>query len=74
MLPVCSNKYEFSVIEHFVLLKMNIWGPLIGALEFEGLENFTVKYLLNPKITFTVTNEKGSMLNRQDAETSWGSN
>lgn len=39
-------------------------GPLIGALEFEGLETFTVKHLLNPKITFPVTNEKGSTLNR----------
>lgn len=40
------------------------------ALEFGGVEIFTVKYLLHPKLTFMGTSEKESTLNVDEAETS----
>lgn len=68
----CPNKYPYSVIDQtFCYIKNEKKGELlIGALEFGGMEIFTVKWLSHSKLTFMVTSENGSTLHRDEAATS----
>lgn len=66
---VPTNIHILRLNRHSLRVKVKMRGPLTRALEFGGMETFTVKDLFHPKL-FMGTGEKGSTLNIHETETS----